>query len=207
MPPASNEATSLTGTLEIARRDLLDLGLRNTLLNYRPLRSKGIEVIDERPIEVFQLLVKEEKSLTFLSGDAVGPHSNGSTTDVQLAQPEDEVRPTRWQWRRRLQTSLCVPRNSGNRCLHAQLSIEAFSIDANPSVNARLGWPGPGAVRDVPGFKGHLFDPIAAQSMGLAHSGVAGSSHELMILARATWRMNVGFGATPACGSASWLLS
>ncbi len=90
MPPASNEATSLTGTLEIARRDLLDLGLRNTLLNYRPLRSKGIEVIDEKPIEVFQLLVKEEKSLTFLSGDAVGPHSNGSATDIQLAQPEDE---------------------------------------------------------------------------------------------------------------------
>src|ERR1017187_3810657 len=90
MPPASNEATSLTGTLEIARRDLLDLGLRNTLLNYRPLRSKGIEVIDEKPIEVFQLLVKEEKSLTFLSGDAVGPHSSGSITGVQLAQPEDE---------------------------------------------------------------------------------------------------------------------
>src|ERR1035438_1651167 len=92
MPPASNEATSFTGTLEIARRDLLDLGLRNTLLNYRPLRSKGIEVIDEKPIEVFQLLVKEEKSLTFLSGDAVGPHSNGTTTDVQLVQPEDEGR-------------------------------------------------------------------------------------------------------------------
>ena len=90
MPPASKEATSFTGTLEIARRDLLDLGLRNTLLNYRPLRSKGIEVIDEKPIEVFQLLVKEEKSLTFLSGDAVGPHSNGSATDIQLAQPEDE---------------------------------------------------------------------------------------------------------------------
>jgi len=64
MPPASNEATSLTGTLEIARRDLLDLGLRNTLLNYRPLRSKGIEVIDEKPIEVFQLLVKEEMDLS-----------------------------------------------------------------------------------------------------------------------------------------------
>src|ERR1035441_4686081 len=90
MPPASNEATSFTGTLEIARRDLLDLGLRNTLLNYRPLRSKGIEVVDEKPVEVFQLLVREEKSLTFLSGDATGLHSNGSTTEVQLAQPEDE---------------------------------------------------------------------------------------------------------------------
>ena len=105
MPPASNEATSLTGTLEIARRDLLDLGLRNTLLNYRPLRSKGIEVIDEKPIEVFQLLVKEEKSLTFLSGDAVGPHSNGSTTDVQLAQPEDEGNGAARHKDSRLQTS------------------------------------------------------------------------------------------------------
>ena len=75
MPPARHEGTSFTGTLEIARRDLLDLGLRNTLLNYRPLRSKGVEVIDERPVEVFRLLVKEEKSLTFLSGEAVGPLS------------------------------------------------------------------------------------------------------------------------------------
>jgi len=56
------------GMLEIARRDLLDLCLRNTLPNYRLLRSKGIEVIDEKPIEIFQLLVKEEKSLAFLSG-------------------------------------------------------------------------------------------------------------------------------------------
>ena len=58
MPSARNDETNLTGTLEIARRDLLDLGLRNTLLNYRPLRSKGAEVIDEKPPEVFRLLVE-----------------------------------------------------------------------------------------------------------------------------------------------------
>src|ERR1035437_10278146 len=91
MPPASNEATSFTGTLEIARRDLLDLGLRNTLLNYRPLRSKGIEVIDEKPIEVFQLGVKEEKSLTFLPGAGVGPPPNATPRDFKLVQPEDEA--------------------------------------------------------------------------------------------------------------------
>src|ERR1017187_1465898 len=95
MPPARHEGTSFTGTLEIARRDLLDLGLRNTLLNYRPLRSKGVEVIDETPVEVFRLLVKEEKSLTFLSGEAGGPHSNGTTGRSEERRVEKECR-SRW---------------------------------------------------------------------------------------------------------------
>jgi hypothetical protein len=56
MTPAKSDATNLTGTLEIARRGLLDLGLRNTLLNYRQRRQKGAEVIDEKPAEVFRLL-------------------------------------------------------------------------------------------------------------------------------------------------------
>src|ERR1019366_7382779 len=90
MAPARNEATNLTGTLEVARRDLLDLGLRNTLLNYRPLRAKGLEVVDEKPVEVFRLLVKEEKSLTFLPGPSGGLFADGSTGDDQLAQPGDD---------------------------------------------------------------------------------------------------------------------
>jgi hypothetical protein len=59
MPPATKKATDLNGTLESVRRDLLDLGLRNTLLNYRPLRSKGVDVIDEDPVEVFRILLFE----------------------------------------------------------------------------------------------------------------------------------------------------
>src|ERR1039458_3338578 len=105
MPSAKHDGTSFTGTLEIARRDLLDLGLRNTLLNYRPLRSKGVEVIDEKPVEVFRLLVKEEKSLTFLSCEAGGPLSNGKTTEDQLAQPEDERNGAARHKDLRLQTS------------------------------------------------------------------------------------------------------
>jgi Protein of unknown function (DUF4011) len=83
MPQASKSDNGLTATLEIARRDLLDLGLRNTLLNYRVLRAKGVEVIDEKPVEVFRLLVSEEKNLSFLPGEAGG-------TGGELAQPGDE---------------------------------------------------------------------------------------------------------------------
>jgi len=52
--------------LDLARRDLLDLGLRNPLINFRLLKSRGVEVVDELPAEVFRLLVKESRSMTFL---------------------------------------------------------------------------------------------------------------------------------------------
>jgi very-short-patch-repair endonuclease len=90
MPPARPSNAVLIGALDIARRDLLDLGLRNTLLNYRPLRAKGVEVVDEKPREIFRLLVREEKALTFLPGDVAGPAGNGNGAEDQLAQPADE---------------------------------------------------------------------------------------------------------------------
>jgi very-short-patch-repair endonuclease len=89
IPPVNNDGTDIGGALEIARRDLLDLGLRNTLLSYRPLRSKGAEVIDGRPVEVFRLLVKEERSLTFLPGKAGGLFADVAADDDHTAQPGD----------------------------------------------------------------------------------------------------------------------
>lgn len=53
--------------LEAARRELLDLSLFNKLLNYRPLRTKGLEIIDEIPEQVFRILVQEGRSMSFLS--------------------------------------------------------------------------------------------------------------------------------------------
>src|SRR6185369_9936234 len=85
MSPASNDPANLTRTLDVARRDLLDLGLRNTLLNYRVLRARGVEVIDEKPEEIYRLLVGEGKSLTFLPGEGIEARAAD-----QLAQPGDE---------------------------------------------------------------------------------------------------------------------
>jgi very-short-patch-repair endonuclease/RecA/RadA recombinase len=52
--------------LEAARRDLLDLGLRNTLLNYRLLKSRGLEIVDEMPDQIYRILVAEGRSMSFL---------------------------------------------------------------------------------------------------------------------------------------------
>ncbi|WP_026462143.1 DUF3320 domain-containing protein [Adhaeribacter aquaticus] len=67
MPVSDN---LIAAKLEAARRELLDLSLRNPLLNYRPLKSRGIEVVNEIPAEIFRILVKEGKPMSFLPIDS-----------------------------------------------------------------------------------------------------------------------------------------
>ncbi|MEI6950063.1 DUF3320 domain-containing protein [Paraflavisolibacter sp. H34] len=51
--------------LEAARKELLDLGLRNPLLHYRPSATKGLQVVRERSASVYQFLVTEGKTMFF----------------------------------------------------------------------------------------------------------------------------------------------
>ena len=52
--------------IEASRKELLDLSLRNPLLNYRLLKSKGVEVVDEVPSAVFDILVRKQRAMSFL---------------------------------------------------------------------------------------------------------------------------------------------
>jgi len=52
--------------LETARRNLLDLSLRNRLLNYHPSRASGVEAMGEDPVQVYRLLVLEGRAMGFL---------------------------------------------------------------------------------------------------------------------------------------------
>jgi len=52
--------------LEDGRRDLLDLGLRNTLLNHREFRGRGVRVVDELPSQIYRILVADGSVMTFL---------------------------------------------------------------------------------------------------------------------------------------------
>src|SRR5262247_2024204 len=53
----------ITTRLKSSRIDLLDLSLRNPLLNYRPSTRRGLEVIDEKSVQLFSWLVLEGKTL------------------------------------------------------------------------------------------------------------------------------------------------
>ncbi len=103
----------LAGVLNNVRKDLLDLGLRNPLLNYRLLKSRGLEVIDERPSDVYRLLVGEGKQFSFLPAteqletQAQFPASadRGLSDDVSASQTPPEGLETRFT-DKYLQTSL-----------------------------------------------------------------------------------------------------
>ena len=87
MPQDDHANLGPAEALKVARLDLLDLGLRNPLLNYRLFRARGVEIAGEDPAEVFRILVKEEKRMTFLPGEGTGGIDDGH---FALTQPDDE---------------------------------------------------------------------------------------------------------------------
>lgn len=61
-----NAKSSMSKKLNLARQELLDLGLRNPLLNYRTLKARGLEIMSEKSSEVFRNLVLDKRKMTFL---------------------------------------------------------------------------------------------------------------------------------------------
>ena len=51
--------------IEALRLKLLDLSMRNNLLNFRPSKRRTIRVIDEIPSEIYDILVLQEKNMRF----------------------------------------------------------------------------------------------------------------------------------------------
>ncbi len=81
---------SILTQLDNARRELLYLGLRNPLINYRPLRARGVEVVEERPPDLYRLLVQEGRKMYFLEQN--GPPPADGETIPQPSLPPDESR-------------------------------------------------------------------------------------------------------------------
>jgi very-short-patch-repair endonuclease len=52
--------------LDASRKELLDLGLRNPLLNYKTPKGKGLKVVQEKSSFIFDILVRQNKAMTFL---------------------------------------------------------------------------------------------------------------------------------------------
>lgn len=63
---ATPESTVLS-KLESSRDELLDLSLNNKLINYRTLKTKGLVIVDEKTKEIFRILVKEDRTMSFLT--------------------------------------------------------------------------------------------------------------------------------------------
>ena len=60
-----NVINSIQKKLETARKELLDLGLNNRLINHRPLKARGVEVVNGSPPDVYRILVQDRKAMSF----------------------------------------------------------------------------------------------------------------------------------------------
>ena len=95
------ELDSIVGKIEESRKELLDLGLRNPLLNYRTLKASGVKIVDEIPSAVFDILVRKGREMSFL------PRPDDDK-DYELGQPQDDAEsdtPSRRHIDNRLQTN------------------------------------------------------------------------------------------------------
>jgi DNA polymerase III delta prime subunit len=64
--------------LSASRQELLDLGLRNPLLNYRLSPARGVRVVEEWPAGIFEVLVRQGRAMTFLPAPNPGKDSAGT---------------------------------------------------------------------------------------------------------------------------------
>jgi very-short-patch-repair endonuclease len=60
-----NLLNTLTARLEASRQELLDLGLRNPLLNFRLSKAQGVAVVREESAQILDILVKQGKTMYF----------------------------------------------------------------------------------------------------------------------------------------------
>nr|WP_272505714.1 DUF3320 domain-containing protein [Salinibacter ruber] len=89
---APNRA-AIADQLDRARKnELLDLTLRNPLISHRTLKSRGVEIIDERPPQIYQILVEEGRKMSFLSVSDEEKEKLSEVEDEELVfgQPEEQ---------------------------------------------------------------------------------------------------------------------
>jgi len=145
--------SSIADQLDEARKDeLLDLTLRNPLISHRTLKSRGAEVIDERPAEVYRILVEEGRKMSFLEvSEDEKEELEGDKEEYEMifGQPdeEEESSDTTGTAERHTDTKLQTPYTSKQlqkrlrgSYYHAQRSIEEEGINTLFLALGMLRW-------------------------------------------------------------------
>jgi hypothetical protein len=83
---------TIQSRLASSRKELLDLGLRNPLLNYKLTKGKGVHIVDEKAGALYDILVRQQKAMTFLAlkEGQLFPEDESKYQDTRLQTDEDE---------------------------------------------------------------------------------------------------------------------
>ena len=134
--------------LEKARKGLLDLGLRNRLLNFRLDSKRSIHAYDELPAQVFNVLVEQKKAMRFAplkTEEKESPLFSDEDAEYQLNQPDESSLPSDAKTRHSdlaLQTRL-----AGNALQNRLLRIETEARTAIEERGANILYLALGFVR------------------------------------------------------------
>jgi hypothetical protein len=77
----------LTAYLDKAKKELLDFGLRNQLINFRLPKSRGIE-LDDFPLYLFNLIIEENKAAVIRHKEADDKPSTSTKIGIQTSYEE-----------------------------------------------------------------------------------------------------------------------
>lgn len=83
---------NIQARLASSRKELLDLGLRNPLLNYKLTKGKGVHIVDEKAEAIYDILVRQQKAMTFLAlkEGQLFPENEAKYQDTRLQTDQDE---------------------------------------------------------------------------------------------------------------------
>ncbi|PJJ48438.1 DUF3320 domain-containing protein [Hymenobacter chitinivorans] len=85
---------SLLSRLHASREELLDLGLRNPLLNFRPSPARGVLVVQEESAAVYEGLVRQGKTMYFLAAPEAKSTTGKPGQTEQVEPPEEPAAAT-----------------------------------------------------------------------------------------------------------------
>lgn len=138
---------SILSKLEVSRKELLDLGMRNTLLNYKTSKVRGLQILQEKSSSVFDILVRQNKAMTFLGRP--GKNEDDELFELpELTEPEimDAYNDTRLQTNEtetKLQTKIL------NTYYFAKTSIEEQGVNMLYLALGILNWYEKGNTEDT----------------------------------------------------------
>jgi superfamily I DNA and/or RNA helicase len=118
---------TIQSRLAASRKELLDLGLRNPLLNYKLTKGKGVHIVDEKAAAVYDILVRQQKAMSFLAlkEGQLFPEGEAKYQDTRLQTDEEE---------QKLQTRLL------NTYYFARTSIEEQGVNLLYLALGMLRW-------------------------------------------------------------------
>ena len=77
---------SILSKLESSRKELLDLGLRNSLLNYKLPAGRGLHIVREKSSAIYDILVRQGKAMSF-TGRSVREEGE---PEVSVPEPDEQ---------------------------------------------------------------------------------------------------------------------